>query len=49
MDRVDMDDRHVEAAQRPDDHLEPDEQAQPLVGLTGNHMGAHRLVQFPNL
>ena len=37
MDYVDVDDRHVEAAQRPYDDLEPDEQAQPFVGLSGKY------------
>ena len=47
VDRVDVNDRHVETAERPDHHLKPDKQAQPLVGLAGDYMGSHWLVKVP--
>ena len=40
VDRVDMDDGHVDAAQRPDNHLESDEETQPFMGLASENLNA---------
>lgn len=47
VDRVDVDNGHVEAAQRPNDHLEAEEKPDPLMCFPSDHMAAHYLMTGP--